>query len=91
MNPSLAPWREDAACFNAPDPELWWAHRDQPVKEARAVAICVVCPVVAQCLAAALVDREDDGIRGGLNPVQRGRLHGRGVPNEYGRRGRTAA
>jgi len=69
-------WRQRAACRGA-DPELFF-----PVGTAgpaldqveRAKAICRSCPVIAECLAAALAGGEDAGIWGGLTEDERRRL-----------------
>ena len=45
------------------DPDLWFA--DTPSDLERAKALCVGCPVLAECLAGALARREPWGVWGG--------------------------
>ena len=45
------------------DPDLWFA--DTPTELERAKALCVDCPVLAECLAGALARREPWGVWGG--------------------------
>ena len=45
------------------DPDLWFA--DTPAELERAKALCVGCPVLAECLAGALARREPWGVWGG--------------------------
>lgn len=45
------------------DPDLWFA--DTPADLERAKALCVGCPVLAECLAGALARREPWGVWGG--------------------------
>jgi WhiB family transcriptional regulator, redox-sensing transcriptional regulator len=74
-------WRQRAACrnadaelFHAPDGEHKPARR---LREEEAKAFCRVCPVVVDCLAAALREEDDMptygrvGIRGGLTGDER--------------------
>lgn len=72
-------WRSRAACLRT-DPELFFpVAKSGPVHDTQvtaAKAVCAGCPVVAECLAEALV-RIPDGIAGGLTAVERGALHRR--------------
>ena len=45
------------------DPELWFAESPSDVEAAK--AMCLTCPVVAECLAGALERREPWGVWGG--------------------------
>ena len=45
------------------DPELWCAESPSDVEAAK--AMCLTCPVVAECLAGALERREPWGVWGG--------------------------
>jgi transcription factor WhiB len=63
-----ARWRDKAAC-RAADPDLFYP--DTPAQADQARQICRTCPVRVQCLTAAVRDREDFGIRGGLTPQER--------------------
>ena len=73
---STRPWRESAACYGHPFPELWdqWidgeSSQQQIGRHARAKTVCdTVCPVKDQCLAEAMHLRQRgvdvEGIWGG--------------------------
>ena len=75
MNPH---WRDDAACrqHNA---ELWFPNH-QPGRGtadvyADARAVCITCPVIADCLEHVLTTREDHGMWAALTPEQRANLY----------------
>ena len=76
----LDDWRERAAC-RGENPELFFPVGTsgpalQQIEQAK--AICRRCPVVAECLAAALEHGEDAGIWGGLTAEERRVIrHGR--------------
>ena len=57
----------DGACVDGRT-ELWFAGGDAA---AEAKAICARCPVIAECLAYALEQREDFGIWGGKDERER--------------------
>lgn len=74
-------WWEDAACRTA-DPELFFPTRELPREQRRAAereakSICSRCPVIAECLQAALERDERHGIWGGLLPRERKRRFAR--------------
>lgn len=102
MTAGRSPWYERAACSaRHDDPDLWtelpppsrggrvgkWGAGEQK----KAVAICRACPVMVECLNAALreergvVGKARYGIRGGLTPSQRAK-----VDAERARRGLVA-
>jgi WhiB family redox-sensing transcriptional regulator len=63
---------EDSALFFAPN---YFEKREQKDgREAKAKAICGVCPVRRECLEYALRTREAHGIWGGLNELERRQL-----------------
>jgi WhiB family redox-sensing transcriptional regulator len=63
---------EDSALFFAPN---YFERRGQKdAREAKAKAICAVCPVRADCLDFALRVRETHGIWGGMNEQERRQL-----------------
>lgn len=62
-------WEENARCVEH-DPEIFFEGRT----DRRAKAICRGCPVRLECLAAALTDRIEYGVWGGLDERQRRRL-----------------
>jgi WhiB family redox-sensing transcriptional regulator len=59
----------DAALFFAPN--YFERREEKDGREARAKAICAVCPVREPCLAYALGIREPHGVWGGLNEFER--------------------
>ena len=70
-------WLERAAChgmdaprFFGPDHE---ARPEREIREAKAKAVCKLCPVRVQCLDYALRNSIRYGIWGGLNPEERSR------------------
>jgi hypothetical protein len=71
---TTGPWEDRAAC-KGEDTELWYSTK--PADRARAKGICVVCPVRAACLDAALDEERGqskdyrDGIRGGMSAEER--------------------
>ena len=80
-------WQERAACigtnaqlFFGPDGEPW-EHRE--VREAKAKAICALCPVREQCLSEALRNSIKHGIWGGLNNEERTRERRRRIRALY--------
>lgn len=64
-------WRQHAACRHA-DPDVF--HPDDTEGSAAAREICRGCDARHECLAAALRDREPDGIWGGLDGEERAAL-----------------
>jgi WhiB family redox-sensing transcriptional regulator len=60
---------EDATYFFAPN--YFERRAEKNAREAVAKAICVRCPVRAECLEYALAVRENHGIWGGLNEMER--------------------
>lgn len=88
-------WTALAACRGMA-PETFFPGRGAPTREAKAV--CARCPVKADCLKAALEERERFGIWGGFSERERRRLRRRVnagadlemVVEETLRRGRAA-
>ncbi len=88
-------WTARAACRGM-DPDTFFPGRGAPTREAKAV--CARCPVKADCLKAALEERERFGIWGGFSERERRRLRRRvnagadleAVVEETLRRGRAA-
>jgi WhiB family transcriptional regulator, redox-sensing transcriptional regulator len=60
----------DAELFFGPDSETG---QEREIREAKAKAICALCPVRAQCLDYALGNSIRHGIWGGLNKEERAR------------------
>jgi hypothetical protein len=73
-------WRDRAACRGSTDAELFFPTAEagpaRAAQVAAAKAICARCPVIAECLAEALV-RIPYGICGGLTESERRRLRAR--------------
>jgi transposase-like protein len=75
-------WQQDAACKDAPDPDVFFPGKGEDAEVAKQV--CAGCPVMGECLAFALAtmraaDR-DHGVYGGLTPAERARLRGGPLP-----------
>lgn len=64
-------WAQRSACLGA-DPDLFFVEKGQTFAEGRKV--CATCPVVAECLDAAVQRREGDGLWGGASERERRRL-----------------
>jgi WhiB family redox-sensing transcriptional regulator len=63
-------WRANAACSGM-NPDLFFPERGDVLGVARAKAICLGCPVTAECLQFALEAKEKQGIWGGLSGQER--------------------
>lgn len=64
-------WQGRSACRTA-DPELFFPEADsRSTHEAK--RICAGCPVRVECLTAAIANREDHGVWGGLTERERRR------------------
>jgi WhiB family transcriptional regulator, redox-sensing transcriptional regulator len=70
-------WQDRAACrgmdvllFFGPDDQ---ADPEREIREAKAKAVCALCPVRGQCLDYALRNSIRNGIWGGLNEAERAR------------------
>lgn len=62
-------WRERAVCVTA-DPRLFFTEHQGQRSDA-AKAVCIPCPVKAECLEHALTQREYFGVWGGLTENER--------------------
>lgn len=65
------------------DPELWWS--DDPAEILMAKHYCTGCPILRECGMFALVNREKNGVWGGLSKNERATIlrrphHQRGDP-----------
>ena len=67
-------WRTAAACRDM-DTAVFFPETEDEVAAAKAV--CSTCPVREFCLEFALVTRQDDGVWGGLDEIERRRLRRR--------------
>ena len=64
-------WRESANCATT-DPELFFPHKGGSGQAAR--TICSMCPVQTECLTAALLEDNQQGIRAGTSARERRRM-----------------
>lgn len=64
-------WRKRALCAGHPERACWFPEDEEAT--ARAIAICRVCPVRAECLTFAIDTRQSEGVWGGMTPYQRRR------------------
>lgn len=67
---SAREWWDQAACARVGSPD-WWDNPSSGVTldHARAVAVCVTCPVKDRCLADAVAAGGEHNIRAGLFPA----------------------
>ena len=69
-------WKAEALCAAyVGEEDLWFSEDTHVAKHAK--AICAECPVRAECLAAAIENREQWGVWGGLATRQRMELYPR--------------
>jgi WhiB family redox-sensing transcriptional regulator len=66
-----ATWRQHSACRGI-DPEVFHPASEEDAEEAK--AICALCPVRQPCLEYALVNREREGVWGGMTDRERRRI-----------------
>jgi WhiB family redox-sensing transcriptional regulator len=66
-----ASWRQRAACQGL-DADIFYPISEEDAEEAK--SICALCPVRQPCLEHALVNREREGVWGGLNERERRRV-----------------
>jgi hypothetical protein len=70
-------WFDEALCLGY-DPDIWYPETSS--EWAAPKAICDVCPVRLECLAAALLEEEGRaafvryGMRGGVTPIERAKM-----------------
>ena len=68
-----APWMRDAACLEHPTiADAWFPPRGTTAAAAKAV--CAACLVRGDCLTFALEQRIDEGVWGGLGPIERQKI-----------------
>jgi WhiB family redox-sensing transcriptional regulator len=63
-------WRRQAACLEE-DSELFYPEMDVSEQVQKAKAVCRRCIVREECLAVALISKDQHGIWGGLTPQER--------------------
>jgi WhiB family redox-sensing transcriptional regulator len=66
--PRRVAWREAAACLGC-SPSQFFPHNES--EEAVPKAVCTRCAVRVECLVDAILTREHEGVRGGLNERER--------------------
>lgn len=71
MNDEPIPWMTDALCSQTA-PEIFFLEVGESSAPARRV--CGRCEVTAECLAYAQANNINEGIFGGMSPVQRARM-----------------
>lgn len=67
-------WREDAACRGKDVDRSWWfpeGYGREQRSAARALRVCAVCPVRAECLEYALAVPEKHGVWGWMTESER--------------------
>ncbi len=74
---TVTPWREAAACLDAPDDVTFFPDREDVEAIGKAKAICATCPVADECLTWAIESNQPDGIWGGHTPKERRTLRRR--------------
>jgi WhiB family redox-sensing transcriptional regulator len=82
VSPGGGTWRESAACLGCA-PSLFFP-RDE-TEDAVPKAVCARCTVRVDCLVDAVLAREHEGVRGGLNERER-----RSISRKAKRRARQA-
>jgi WhiB family redox-sensing transcriptional regulator len=65
-------WWDRAVCKEAP-PDIFYPKSKRAVPR-ETIQWCQICPVRTECLEHALEAGEDQGIWGGMTPLQRSRL-----------------
>lgn len=68
-------WRHNGLCHD--DPDLWFPDGKtgpRALQAKRAKAVCQTCPVIKQCAQWALATRQEYGIFGGLDEVERRKI-----------------
>lgn len=68
---TVTPWREAAACLDAPEDVSFFPDREDVAGIAKAKAICATCPVADECLTWAIESNQTEGIWGGHTPKER--------------------
>lgn len=74
---TVTPWREAAACLDAPEDVSFFPDRENVAGIAKAKAICATCPVAADCLTWAIESNQGEGIWGGHTSKERRTLRRR--------------
>lgn len=74
---TVTPWREAAACLDAPEGVTFFPDKDDVAAIAKAKAICATCPVADECLTWAIESNQGEGIWGGHTPKERRALRRR--------------
>lgn len=83
--PLAEAWMVNAACKDAPDPDLFFSGEPAQVKEA--ITICHQCPVRVLCAEYAVNNEIGHGVWGGLTEtdrrsIRKQKLSRKGIPNK---------
>lgn len=68
---TVTPWREAAACLDAPEDVSFFPDKEDLAGIAKAKAVCATCPVADECLTWAIESNQVDGIWGGHTAKER--------------------
>jgi WhiB family redox-sensing transcriptional regulator len=68
---TVTPWREAAACLDAPAEVSFFPDKEDFAGIVKAKAICASCPVADECLSWALQTNQTEGIWGGHTAKER--------------------
>lgn len=70
----VTPWREAAACLDAPEDVSFFPDKEDFAGIVKAKAICATCPVADQCLTWSIETNQSEGIWGGHTAKERRKL-----------------
>ena len=71
---TVIPWREAAACLDAPPDVTFFPDKQDFETVLKAKAICATCPVADECLSWAIETNQSEGIWGGHTAKERRKL-----------------
>ena len=72
--PPIPDWHADAACVDAPNPDIFFPEPGDHESTAEAKRFCRACPVQVECGWWAMNHPDEMGIRGGMTSGQRTRV-----------------
>lgn len=75
----VTPWREAAACIDAPADVTFFPDKEDLTGIVKAKAICATCPVADECLTWAIETNQSEGIWGGHTAKERRKLRRRWI------------
>lgn len=74
MSNPLEKWQAEGACFETDDLDIFFSSKVEQKKQAK--RLCGMCKVRLTCLRYAISNNIEDGIWGGLEPLERGKIRG---------------